>query len=111
MNLAGLPSHSSRSPMIFPGVRTAPAPKTPWLHTRAPSRTRAPKPTNAWSSRQHLISKMVQPSQVVAHAMSHPPETMGQPEQEVGHGPELGAVPARLVDAGVLRQLRILGAV
>src|SRR5437867_7120058 len=35
-----------------------------------------------------LISKMVQPSQVVAHAMSHPPETMGQPEQEVGHGTE-----------------------
>src|SRR2546427_734485 len=59
----------------------------------------------------HLISKMVQPSQVVAHAMSHPPETMGQPEQEVGHGTEQGAVPARLVDAGVLRQLRILGAV
>ncbi len=42
-----------------------------------------------------LISKMVQPTQVVAHAMSHPAATLGPPEQEVGYGAEQGAVPAR----------------
>jgi hypothetical protein len=39
----------------------------------------------------------------VAHAMSQAPETMVRPELEVIHGAEHRAVPARPVDAGVLR--------
>jgi hypothetical protein len=47
----------------------------------------------------------------VARAMSQRPETIGHPELEVARGAEQGAVPARFVDAGVLRQPWIAGAV
>jgi len=59
----------------------------------------------------NLISKMIQLARVLAHAMRYRAEMMSQPEQEVGHGAEQGAISARAVDAGVLRQLRIAGAV
>src|SRR5258705_9463555 len=39
----------------------------------------------------YLINKIVQPSQVVAHAMSHPQQTIWPPELEVSHGNEQGA--------------------
>jgi hypothetical protein len=50
-------------------------------------------------TKQILISKNLQPAQVVAHAMSYRAGKMHQPEQEVGHGAEQGAVPTRSADA------------
>lgn len=43
----------------------------------------------------------------VAHAMNYPTGTMGPPEQGVRHGAEQGALPARAVDARVLRAVRL----
>ena len=43
----------------------------------------------------------------VAHCLRWSPVTMVQLEQEVGHGAEHGAGPAGVVDAGLLRDLRL----
>lgn len=68
-------------------------------------------PVSMIGATPYVISKMVQPSQWVAHSVSHPAVKIWPPEQEVGHGAEHGAVPAGTVDVGVLRSVRFAGAV
>ena len=63
--------------------------------------------TNGWEATTYLISKNLQPCQVIAHAMSYRAVKMHQPEQEVGHDAEQGAVPTRFADARILRTLRL----
>ena len=69
------------------------------LNSRIPASTTRSLPRQGYrlSSRDYLISKMIQPSQV-AHAMSYMPGKMLAPLQGTSDGTEQGAVPARPAD-------------